>query len=65
MNEYLGQFMEESNKKELKKRSTTIHKLKGFMGNKDKGKSEAKKKEAQMAYLRDYIQDFKEINYEK
>jgi len=48
MREYLGQFMEETIKKDLKKRSTTINKLKGFIGNKDKDKekSEAKNKEA-------------------
>ena len=55
--------MEESSKKDLKKRSSTIHnKIKGFIGNKDKEKSEAKHKEATNAYLREYNQDFKEIN---
>jgi hypothetical protein len=46
--------MEESSKKDLKKRSTTIHKLKGFIGNNNKEKTEAKHKDATNAYLREY-----------
>lgn len=57
--------MEESNKKDLKKRQTTIHKIKGLIGNNNKEKSEAKHKDATNAYLREYNQDFKEINLEK
>lgn len=58
--------MLESSKKEIKKRqTTTIHKLKGFIGNKEKELSESKHKEATNAYLREYNQDFKEINQEK
>ena len=45
--------MEESCKKDLKKRSSSFqNKIKGFIGNKEKEKTEAKHKEATNAYLR-------------
>lgn len=57
--------MQESNRKDIKKKQSTIHKLKGFIGKDDKEMNHGKNKELINAYIREYKQDYKEINYEK